>query len=152
MPDNEIYSGGGNLYFSARDNTLYCEFSDSERFEELYDLRRDPYQLINQASVPGVPEVYLDFFRDRLRGLRECRGASECVFGGQGGASPESAYPELFHSPFDKDNYIFWEGFYRLAVGAAVALLNYIFYHCTAAFMQPVSTESTVKSDSFFSS
>ncbi len=32
------------------EDSLYCEFDDSEAFVELYDMRRDPYQLHNKAS------------------------------------------------------------------------------------------------------
>jgi N-acetylglucosamine-6-sulfatase len=52
---------------------VYVEYSDGER--ELYDLRRDPWELQNVASNPAYRSIRAALAR-RLRALRHCRGAS----------------------------------------------------------------------------
>jgi N-acetylglucosamine-6-sulfatase len=52
---------------------VYVEYSDGER--ELYDLRRDPYELANRASDPELAPLVTRLGR-RLAALRACAGAA----------------------------------------------------------------------------
>ena len=45
--------------------------------EELYDLRKDPFELYDQSRSPGY-EAVLGFMRDRAATYRDCRG-QECL-------------------------------------------------------------------------
>ena len=53
---------------------MYCEFWDG--FVEYYDLSTDPYHLYNSARQLGWEER--EKFRQRLDGLRGCKGRGEC--------------------------------------------------------------------------
>lgn len=58
----------------------YAEHFTGER--ELYDRRRDPYELENILARPRPPRAYagvVDELADRLRTLKECRGARQCA-------------------------------------------------------------------------
>jgi arylsulfatase A-like enzyme len=52
---------------------LFVEYTDGER--ELYDLRRDPYELTNQASNPSYAAIESGLAA-LLTKLRHCRGES----------------------------------------------------------------------------
>ena len=54
---------------------VYCEFVDDERFVEVYDLRKDPFELNNIAEQLGT-EILLDL-KKRMFQLLACVG-SEC--------------------------------------------------------------------------
>src|SRR5215211_2826844 len=56
----------------SRDH-LYVEYADGER--ELYDLRRDPWELQNVAGRPAYRSIRTALAR-RLRALRHCRGTT----------------------------------------------------------------------------
>jgi arylsulfatase A-like enzyme len=68
----EVLSG---RTFSAIRTRRYV-FSLNERgVDELYDLKRDPFELKNLARAPGYAEIKRSL-RARLGGLRDCAGAS----------------------------------------------------------------------------
>jgi hypothetical protein len=56
------------------EDILYAEYESGER--ELYDLRKDPYQISNIA--PNVPNPVLREYSRRLKALGACKG-SECA-------------------------------------------------------------------------
>lgn len=72
--------GPGKSYLGARQFTgirtprdVYVEYRDGER--ELYDLGRDPDELVNRALDPAYGAVEAELAR-RLASLRDCAGAS----------------------------------------------------------------------------
>jgi len=72
--------GPGKSYLGARQFTgirtpreVYVEYRDGER--ELYDLGRDPDELVNRAADPAYGALGAEFAR-RLASLRDCAGAS----------------------------------------------------------------------------
>ncbi|XP_071817804.1 N-acetylglucosamine-6-sulfatase-like [Apostichopus japonicus] len=78
-PNCVCEDGYNNTYtcirkITEKENTMFCQFSDSENFQEFYNLTADPYQLSNIASKlqPG----YLASLADRLITLSVCKGAT----------------------------------------------------------------------------
>ncbi|XP_059490919.1 N-acetylglucosamine-6-sulfatase-like isoform X2 [Neocloeon triangulifer] len=59
-------------HLSDRCDFIFCHFEDDEDFEEFYDLRSDPLQLENTASV--LPPHHLQFYRKSLHKLKNCKG------------------------------------------------------------------------------
>ena len=56
---------------------LYCEFDDAEAFEELYEMKADPWQLKNLAySQKPEHKKVKAAMAARLADLKACRGAS----------------------------------------------------------------------------
>ena len=74
-----------NLFFRGIRIGPYKYFEIDSGGQELYDLRRDPYELYNQVRSPGYREV-LDYMRSRAALYRDCQGA-ECL-------SPPGPVPE----------------------------------------------------------
>lgn len=79
-PNCVCEDGYNNTYACIRKitesvNTMFCQFSDSENFQEFYNLTADSHQMINIASQlqPG----FLAELNDRLITLSVCHGA-EC--------------------------------------------------------------------------
>ena len=56
---------------------MYCEFEDKENFQELYEMKADPWQLQNVAyeNTTGVQAVRADMAQ-RLHVLQTCAGPS----------------------------------------------------------------------------
>ncbi|CAG0916669.1 unnamed protein product [Notodromas monacha] len=77
---------------------LYCQFQDMEHFEEFYDIRHDPYQLVNQAG--SLQGGWRKDFRKALKSLSQCFGV-ECHQ--LSGASFDRQVPmaELMHNPMN---------------------------------------------------
>ena len=61
---------------SSTENTLFCEFLDSESFLEMYDLATDPDQLDNLAHTLTAEDQEL--FSERIDFLRKCKGKWAC--------------------------------------------------------------------------
>lgn len=59
---------------NKKTNMVYCEFSDSENYVEVYDLGKDPFQLKNIAKQLD-PKVHLEL-NQRLMKLSICSGPS----------------------------------------------------------------------------
>lgn len=61
------------------ENSIYCEFDDSEDFVEYYDINADPYELHNIASAPEAATAAvrskMAALRARLRSFMRCWGA-----------------------------------------------------------------------------
>ncbi|KAK3873117.1 hypothetical protein Pcinc_016902 [Petrolisthes cinctipes] len=57
----------------SRENRLYCQWLDSENFEELYDLAVDPWELNNTVSTLGSNAHKK--LRHLLKNLQRCRGS-----------------------------------------------------------------------------
>jgi len=55
-------------------NQLYCEFDDSEKFIELFDLTKDPYELKNIASI-ATPDEISKLHQD-LQQKTSCHGSN----------------------------------------------------------------------------
>ena len=62
-----------NLFYRGIRIGDYKYFDLDSGGEELYDLRKDPYELYNQIRSPGYRQV-LDFMRRALTGYRDCAG------------------------------------------------------------------------------
>ncbi|XP_046451107.1 N-acetylglucosamine-6-sulfatase-like [Daphnia pulex] len=61
------------------ENSLYCQFDDSEKFVEYYDLRDDPYQLDNRAYRRSCNCTTADPRRRKLLArYAKCRGSVNC--------------------------------------------------------------------------
>lgn len=64
------------------EDSLYCQFDDSENFVELYDLRVDPYQLKNRAYSRSCRCTTPNVHRHKmLVNYSKCRGHVNCFFG-----------------------------------------------------------------------
>lgn len=64
--------GAGRIYSAVRQpRFVYVEYRDGER--ELYDLKRDPFELRNEAAYRSYRSVAAEL-RRRLQRLRDCRG------------------------------------------------------------------------------
>ena len=63
---------------------LYVEYSDGER--ELYDLRRDPFELHNLAGT--LTSAQLARLHDGLGALELCHGAGACWAAGHVAGGP----------------------------------------------------------------
>ena len=81
---------------NASDDSIYCEFDDAEQFVEFYDLRADPYNMVNLAfnasnaavasaryglpvaalALPDGIVPKLAWLHARLRSFMMCSGAS----------------------------------------------------------------------------
>ncbi|XP_059351288.1 N-acetylglucosamine-6-sulfatase-like isoform X4 [Daphnia carinata] len=68
----------------ANEDSLYCQFDDSQAFVESYDLRLDPYQLNNRAyrrscrcTVPSHRRRELIINYSKCRGHVNCSGVSD---------------------------------------------------------------------------
>jgi N-acetylglucosamine-6-sulfatase len=61
---------------NRQEDTVYCRFSDDARFEESYDLRSDPFQLVN--TIKAARAVHKRKMRRKLYKLRSCKGAVLC--------------------------------------------------------------------------
>ncbi|ELT91590.1 hypothetical protein CAPTEDRAFT_122951 [Capitella teleta] len=77
FPDCVCEDSYNNTYSCVRSitdkgNSMYCEFSDSENFVELYDLSKDPHQLKNIAK--SVDPKILVGMNKRLVELTICEG------------------------------------------------------------------------------
>jgi N-acetylglucosamine-6-sulfatase len=73
---NTLDGGGGQIprYRGMRTSRYkYIEYGNGDR--ELYDLRRDPYELSNRAGDIRYRRTQLELAHD-LRGLRRCRGST----------------------------------------------------------------------------
>ena len=66
--------GGGPMFYTAvrTPSWLYVEYPDSGE-RELYDMDRDPHQLVNRAADPAYADVRARL-ADRLAALRDCAG------------------------------------------------------------------------------
>jgi N-acetylglucosamine-6-sulfatase len=75
-PDRQrAASGNPTTYRAMRThNLLYVEYADGER--ELYDLRRDPFELHNLA--PGLTARRRERLHKALAALRRCHGGRAC--------------------------------------------------------------------------
>ncbi|EDW32515.1 GL10403 [Drosophila persimilis] len=62
--------------FKYNDDRIYCQFSDNENFSEAYDLRQDPYQMVN--IVYDLLPIVRALYRLRLQNLTKCSGQS-CI-------------------------------------------------------------------------
>lgn len=61
------------------ENSLYCQFDDSEKFVEYYNLRDDPYQLDNRAYRRSCNCTTADPRRRKLLArYAKCRGSVNC--------------------------------------------------------------------------
>ncbi|CAH1783660.1 unnamed protein product, partial [Owenia fusiformis] len=69
---NNTYTCVRTLSFNT--NLVYCQFSDSESFVEVYDLKKDPYQLNNLAKT--IDPKLLAKQNQRLIQLSVCQGDS----------------------------------------------------------------------------
>jgi hypothetical protein len=63
--------------FSAIRTRRYVFAANGEGVDELYDLKRDPFELRNVVGNPGYAEIERRLSAT-LEGLRDCRG-DECV-------------------------------------------------------------------------
>ena len=62
---------------ASEEDSLYCQFDDSEDFVELYDMRRDPYQLDNKAYRRRRRRS-AGRRRELLAAYYKCRGRVNC--------------------------------------------------------------------------
>ncbi|EFX81190.1 hypothetical protein DAPPUDRAFT_50373 [Daphnia pulex] len=64
---------------NSEEDSLYCQFDDSEKFVEYYDLRDDPYQLDNRAYRRSCNCTTADPRRRKLLArYAKCRGPFNC--------------------------------------------------------------------------
>ena len=68
---------------------MFCQFEDSEQFEEYYDLAADPHQLDNLAPLLGDQ---LASQRDILDQLSSCRGQDCQQFNTQPGLETKKTF------------------------------------------------------------
>ncbi|XP_072026477.1 LOW QUALITY PROTEIN: N-acetylglucosamine-6-sulfatase-like [Amphiura filiformis] len=78
-PDCVCEDGFNNTYSCRRvltktDNTMYCEFSDDENFQEFYNFTSDPHQLTN--TIKKMTPEFLAEQNKELVKLSLCKGAS----------------------------------------------------------------------------
>ena len=74
-----MIEGWNNTYTCLRtlsdsENSIYCEFADTENFVEFYDIAADPWQLHNVAKQ--LAPVLRDRLKERLQELRACAGTT----------------------------------------------------------------------------
>jgi len=57
---------------SAQENTVFCQFEDGKNFTEMYNLKQDPAQLMNLATL--LQKDTLDHYQKLLAILKNCKG------------------------------------------------------------------------------
>ena len=79
---------------SDSENTLFCQFRSQPDFHELYDLKRDPHQLLNLGKEMSEREI--EHYSARLRALEKCRGHKQCS---KAGSKRNSTLFSTYHVP-----------------------------------------------------